>query len=122
MLVSYIDLLLIMMVLVDIEKLEILLGENIFVVKELCGVMVEFNCYEIEYDSFGGFILVCCWVMDDFKLVFNFFISDEFYDCCNDLNEMYNLIDDICFVDVCSKMYDVLLDYMDKICDLFCSY
>lgn len=110
------------MALVDIEKLEILSGENIFVVKELRGVMVEFNRYEIEYDSFGGFISVRCWVTDDFKLVFNFFISDEFYDRRNDLNEMYNLIDDIRFVDVRSKMYDVLLDYMDKIRDSFRSY
>lgn len=56
--------------------------------------MVEFNRYEIEHDSFGGFIPVRCWVTDDFKLVLNLFTSDELYDRRNDPNEMHNLIDD----------------------------
>lgn len=43
--------------------------------KEPRGVMVEFNRYEIEHDSFGGFIPVRCWVTDDFKLVLNLFTS-----------------------------------------------
>ncbi|MFP1497082.1 hypothetical protein ACLB1Q_22020 [Escherichia coli] len=66
-----------MMALADIEKPEILPGENILAVKEPRGVMVEFNRYEIEHDSFGGFIPVRCWVTDDFKLVLNLFTSDE---------------------------------------------
>ena len=56
-----------MMALADIEKPEILPGENILAVKEPRGVMVEFNRYEIEHDSFGGFIPVRCWVTDDFN-------------------------------------------------------
>lgn len=52
--VSHIDLLPTMMALADIEKPEILPGENILAVKEPRGVMVEFNRYEIEHDSFGG--------------------------------------------------------------------
>lgn len=84
--------------------------------------MVEFNRYEIEHDSFGGFIPVRCWVTDDFKLVLNLFTSDELYDRRNDPNEMHNLIDDIRFADVRSKMHDALLDYMDKIRDPFRSY
>ncbi len=84
--------------------------------------MVEFNRYEIEHDSFGGFIPVRCWVTDDFKLVLNLFTSDELYDRRNDLNEMHNLIDDIRFADVRRKMHDALLDYMDKIRDPFRSY
>lgn len=71
--------------------------------------MVEFNRYEIEHDSFGGFIPVRCWVTDDFKLVLNLFTSDELYDRRNDPNEMHNLIDDIRFADVRSKMHDALL-------------
>ena len=43
-------------------------GGNILAVKEPRGVLVEFNRYEIEHDSFGGFIPVRCWVTDDFKL------------------------------------------------------
>ncbi len=83
---------------------------------------MEFNRYEIEHDSFGGFIPVRCWVTDDFKLVLNLFTSDELYDRRNDPNEMHNLIDDIHFADVRSKMHDALLDYMDKIRDPFRSY
>ena len=113
--VSHIDLLPTMMALADIEKPEILPGENILAVKEPRGVMVEFNRYEIEHDSFGGFIPVRCWVTDDFKLVLNLFTR-------NDPNEMHNLIDDIRFADVRSKMHDALLDYMDKIRDPFRSY
>ena len=120
--VSHIDLLPTMMALADIEKPEILPGENILAVKEPRGVMVEFNRYEIEHDSFGGFIPVRCWVTDDFKLVLNLFTSDELYDRRNDPNEMHNLIDDIHFADVRSKMHDALLDYMDKIRDPFRSY
>ncbi|HCX6012273.1 TPA: sulfatase-like hydrolase/transferase [Escherichia coli] len=120
--VSHIDLLPTMMALADIEKPEILPGENILAVKEPRGVMVEFNRYEIEHDSFGGFIPVRCWVTDDFKLVLNLFTSDELYDRRNDPNEMHNLIDDIRFADVRSKMHDALLDYMDKIRDPFRSY
>ena len=67
---------------------------------------MEFNRYEIEHDSFGGFIPVRCWVTDDFKLVLNLFTSDELYDRRNDPNEMH----------------DALLDYMDKIRDPFRSY
>ncbi len=120
--VSHIDLLPTMMALADIEKPEILPGENILAVKEPRGVMVEFNRYEIEHDSFGGFIPVRCWVTDDFKLVLNLFTSDELYDRRNDPNEMHNLIDDAHFADVRSKMHDALLDYMDKIRDPFRSY
>lgn len=120
--VSHIDLLPTMMALADIEKPEILPGENILAVKEPRGVMVEFNRYEIEHDSFGGFIPVRCWVTDDFKLVLNLFTSDELYDRRNDSNEMHNLIDDIRFADVRRKMHDALLDYMDKIRDPFRSY
>lgn len=87
-----------MMALADIEKPEILPGENILAVKEPRGVLVEFNRYEIEHDSFGGFIPVRCWVTDDFKLVLNLFTSDELYDRRNDPNEMHNLIDDIPFL------------------------
>ncbi|MEN1487405.1 sulfatase/phosphatase domain-containing protein, partial [Pseudomonas aeruginosa] len=87
---------------------EILPGENILAVKEPRGVLVEFNRYEIEHDSFGGFIPVRCWVTDDFKLVLNLFTSDELYDRRNDPNEMHNLIDDIHFADVRSKMHDAL--------------
>ncbi|XPE67165.1 hypothetical protein ACNKHR_13080 [Shigella flexneri] len=46
----------------------------------------------------------------------------KLYDRRHDPNEMHNLIDDIRFADVRSKMHDALLDYMDKIRDPFRSY
>ena len=43
-------------------------------------VLIEFNRYEIEHDSFGGFIPMRALVTDDFKLVVNLFDTDELYD------------------------------------------
>ena len=84
--------------------------------------MVEFNRYEIEHDSFGGFIPVRCWVTDEYKLVLNLFTSDELYDRKNDQDELHNLIDVHEFADVRYRMHDAPLDYMDKIRDPFRTY
>src|SRR5690606_18718125 len=54
--VSHIDLLPTMMALAGIHQPAILPGENILAADAQRGVMVEFNRYEIEHDSFGGFI------------------------------------------------------------------
>ncbi|MDB8979390.1 sulfatase-like hydrolase/transferase, partial [Parabacteroides merdae] len=120
--VSHIDLLPTMMALAGIEKPQILPGENILAVEKPRGVMVEFNRYEIEHDSFGGFIPVRCWVTDDWKLVLNLFTSDELYDRRNDPDELHNLIDSPQLADVRCQMHDALLDYMDKIRDPFRTY
>ncbi len=90
------------MALADIEKPEILPGENILAVKEPRGVMVEFNRYEIEHDSFGGFIPVRCWVTDDFKLVLNLFTSDDLMTLHDHINGKYNY-------DRCYRFRNVLL-------------
>lgn len=84
--------------------------------------MVEFNRYEIEHDSFGGFIPVRCWVTERFKLVLNLFTSDELYDRVNDPDELNNLINRAEFADIRDKLHDDLLDYMDKIRDPFRTY
>lgn len=120
--VSHIDLLPTMMALAGIEKPQILPGENILTVEKPRGVMVEFNRYEIEHDSFGGFIPVRCWVTDDWKLVLNLFTSDELYDRRNDPDELHNQIDSPQLADVRCQMHDALLDYMDKIRDPFRTY
>jgi uncharacterized sulfatase len=91
--VSHIDLLPTMMALAGIHKPDILPGDNILAADAQRGVMVEFNRYEIEHDSFGGFIPVRCWVTDAYKLVLNLFTTDELYDRHNDPDEMHNLID-----------------------------
>lgn len=120
--VSHIDLLPTMMALAGIEQPQILPGENILNIEKPRGVMVEFNRYEIEHDSFGGFIPVRCWVTDDWKLVLNLFTSDELYDRRNDPDELHNLIDSPQLADVRCQMHDALLDYMDKIRDPFRTY
>ena len=120
--VSHIDLLPTMMALAGIPKPDILPGDNILNADTSRGVMVEFNRYEIEHDSFGGFIPVRCWVTDEYKLVLNLFTSDELYDRKNDPDELYNLINRPDFADVRCQMHDALLNYMDKIRDPFRTY
>lgn len=120
--VSHIDLLPTMMALAGIDKPDILPGGNLLDAAADRGVMVEFNRYEIEHDSFGGFIPVRCWVTDRYKLVLNLFTSDELYDRHADPDEMRNLIDDPQYATVCDELHDALLDYMDNIRDPFRTY
>ncbi|QCT19118.1 DUF4976 domain-containing protein [Jejubacter calystegiae] len=117
--VSHIDILPTMMALAGIEQPEILPGGNLLEAAQDRGVMVEFNRYEIEHDSFGGFIPVRCWVTNRFKLVLNLFSSDELYDRHADPQEMHNLIDDSRYAEQRNQLHDALLDYMDRIRDPF---
>jgi uncharacterized sulfatase len=80
-------------------------------------VLIEFNRYEIEHDSFGGFIPMRALVTDDFKLVVNLFDTDELYDRRNDPDEMENLIDRPDFAVVRNDLHDRLLRRMDEIRD-----
>lgn len=120
--VSHIDVLPTLMALAGIPRPDILPGENVFDADPARGVMVEFNRYEIEHDSFGGFIPVRAWVTDTFKLVINLFTSDELYDRHNDPDEMHNLIDDPRYAGQRNTLHDQLMDYMDHIRDPFRSY
>lgn len=120
--VSHIDVLPTMMQLAGITPPDILPGGNIVDISGDRGVMVEFNRYEIEHDSFGGFIPVRCWVTDRFKLVLNLFTSDELYDRHEDPQEMRNLIDDPHYAAQRDALHDELLNYMDYIRDPFRTY
>lgn len=120
--VSHVDILPTMMTLAGIHQPDILPGENILSATQERGVMVEFNRYEIEHDSFGGFIPVRGWVTHRFKLVLNLFTSDELYDRQQDPDEMHNLIDDPAYAQQRDILHDQLLDYMDKIRDPFRTY
>lgn len=120
--VSHSDVLPTLMALAGIDKPAILPGESVFDAQPQRGVMVEFNRYEIEHDSFGGFIPVRGWVTDGYKFVLNLFTSDELYDRHNDKNEMHNLIDNPDYADIRNTLHDQLMDYMDKIRDPFRSY
>ncbi|KGT94374.1 hypothetical protein NG99_09485 [Erwinia typographi] len=120
--VSHIDLLPTLMALAGIEQPAILPGGNIMQAEGDRGVMVEFNRYEIEHDSFGGFIPVRCWVTSRFKLTINLFTSDELYDRHADPEEIHNLIDHPDFAAERNQLHDALLDYMERIRDPFRSY
>ena len=124
--VSHIDLLPTLMNLAGIEKPDILSGGNLLEIAEQPnknrGVMIEFNRYEIEHDSFGGFIPVRGWVEDDYKLVINLLGTDELYDRKNDPEEMVNLIHNEQYSDQRNRMHDSLLQHMDFIRDPFRSY
>ncbi|WP_413728841.1 sulfatase-like hydrolase/transferase [Sodalis sp. RH19] len=85
-------------------------------------VMVEFNRYEIEHDSFGGFIPMRAWVTNDLKLVINLFDDDELYDRRNDPEELINLIGRDDYAERRNALHDSLVDYMDSIRDPFRSY
>lgn len=124
--VSHIDILPTLMKLANIEKPDILPGGNLLTIDDALnadrGVMVEFNRYEIEHDSFGGFIPVRCWVNANYKLVLNLFTSDELYDRRTDPDEMHNLIESAIHEENRNQIHDTLLDYMDNIRDPFRSY
>ena len=123
--VSHIDILPTMMHLAGIAQPEMLPGRELLSVIEqdaARNVMVEFNRYEVEHDSFGGFIPVRCWITPEFKLVINLFTSDELYDRNQDKNELNNLINDSEYAIIRDRLHDELMDYMDAIRDPFRSY
>ena len=124
--VSHIDLLPTLLRLAGANPPPMLPGGNLLAVANGAeterGVMVEFNRYEIEHDSFGGFIPVRAWIENDYKLVLNLLTSDELYDRQRDPDELHNLIDDPAHAAIRDVMHDRLLDYMDHIRDPFRSY
>lgn len=121
--VSHIDILPTLMHLAGITVPDMLPGRNILDLGDSeDGIMVEFNRYEIEHDSFGGFIPVRCWVESDYKLVINLLSTDELYDRKNDEDELVNLIDNQDFAHIRDRLHDSLLAYMNRIRDPFRSY
>ena len=116
-LVSHIDLLPTMLDLAGLDVPPILEGESI--VPLLQGVedpdravYLEFQRYEIEHDSFGGFQPVRCVVRGPYKLVLNLLHSDELYDLEQDPAELHNLIDVPEHAAVRDELHDCLLDWM----------
>jgi uncharacterized sulfatase len=116
-LVSHIDLLPTMLELAGLDVPPIMEGRSI--VPLLRGeenpekeIVIEFNRYEIEHDSWGGFQPVRCIVSDHYKLVINLLHSDELYDLETDPAEVTNLIDDPSCAQVRDGLHDRLLDWM----------
>ncbi len=116
-LVSHIDLLPTLLELAGLEIPPILHGESL--VPLLQGkedpdrdVVIGFERYEIEHDSWGGFQPVRCIVSDRHKLVINLLHTDELYDLQADPAEVNNLIDHPDYTAVRNSMHDRLLDWM----------
>ena len=115
--VSHIDLLPTMLELAGLGVPPILEGESI--VPQLQGThdpdrsaFIEFQRYEIEHDSWGGFQPVRCVVQGPHKLVINLLHTDELYDLDQDPAENINLIDDPDYADLRDRLHDRLLDWM----------
>ncbi len=75
-------------------------------------MVVTFQRYEIEHDSWGGFQPVRAIVKGQYKLVLNLLHSDELYDLERDPAEVCNLIDDPGVAGVRDALHDRLLDWM----------
>ena len=82
-------------------------------------VVVTFNRYEIEHDSWGGFQPVRCLVAGQYKLVINLLHTDELYDRKRDSAEVENLIDDPEYTHIRDELHTRLIDWMNKKRDPF---
>jgi uncharacterized sulfatase len=116
-LVSHVDLLPTMLELAGLEAPPILEGQSI--IPQLQGskdaeksIVMEFQRYEIEHDSWGGFQPIRCIVQGPHKLVINLLHTDEFYDLSQDPAELKNLIDHPSYVELRNRLHDRLLDWM----------
>jgi uncharacterized sulfatase len=78
------------------------------------GIVVTFNRYEIEHDSWGGFQPVRCLVAGQYKLVINLLHTDELYDRERDPAEVENLIDDPDYVQIRAALHARLIDWMNE--------
>jgi uncharacterized sulfatase len=123
-LVSHIDLLPTILELAGLEIPPIMQGQSL--VPLLGGqedldrsVIIEFERYEIEHDSWGGFQPVRCIVSGPYKLVINLLHTDELYDLERDPAEVVNLIQHPDYSATRDTLHDRLLDWMYKMRDPF---
>jgi uncharacterized sulfatase len=116
-LASHVDLLPTMLELAGLDVPPIMHGQSL--VPMLGGqedpdrsVVIEFERYEIEHDSWGGFQPVRCIVSGPYKLVINLLHTDEFYNLETDPAEVVNLIQHPDYGDARDTLHDRLLDWM----------
>ncbi len=82
-------------------------------------VVIEFNRYEIEHDSWGGFQPVRCLVAGKFKLVLNLLHTDELYNLEADPAEIDNLIENTDYTHIRYQLHAHLIDWMNEKRDPF---
>jgi uncharacterized sulfatase len=115
--VSHIDLLPTLLELAELPRAPIL--EGISLAPLLDGqedpgraAVIEFNRYEIEHDSWGGFQPVRSIVAEGFKLVLNLLHTDELYHLEADPAELHNRIEDTQLAPLRDALHDRLLEWM----------
>jgi uncharacterized sulfatase len=116
-LVSHIDLLPTMLELAGMDLPPILEGQSFVPMLEgqedtEKGIVIEFHRFEVEHDSFGGFLPIRCIVGGHCKLVINLLDTDELYDLKADPAEVTNLIEHPNYFAVRNTLHDALLDWM----------
>lgn len=125
-LVSHVDLLPTLLELAGLGVSPILEGRSILPLlsgaEEDRAVVLEFNRYEIEHDSFGGYQPLRCIIRGPHKLVINLLASDELYDLAADPAEMHNLIDSAPHTAIRDALHDELLNWMNENRDPFRGY
>lgn len=82
-------------------------------------VFMEFNRYEVDHDSWGGFQPIRCARNGRFKLVINLLSTDELYDLESDPQEMTNLIESEAHADIRDHLHAATLDWMGRTRDPF---
>ena len=122
-LASHVDLLPTMLELAGLPIPPILEGQSLVPLLngalEARDIVLEFNRYEIEHDSWGGFQPVRSIMRGDVKLVVNLLSSDELYNLRADPAELHNLIDDPVYAPIRDELHDRLLDWMNAKRDPF---
>jgi uncharacterized sulfatase len=83
------------------------------------GVVIEFQRFAVNHDSWGGLQPIRCLVDADYKLVLNLLDTDELYDRRNDPAELTNLIGAPAHAAARDRLHDRLLDWMGERSDPF---
>ncbi|MBI3973370.1 MAG: sulfatase-like hydrolase/transferase [Chloroflexi bacterium] len=82
-------------------------------------VFVEFNRFEVDHDSMGGFQSVRCASDGRHKLVINLHYTDELYDHQTDPHELVNLVDSPEHAAARDRLHDQLVGWMNRTRDPF---
>ena len=82
-------------------------------------IFIEFNRYEVDHDSWGGFQPIRCAYDGRCKLVINLLSTDELYDLQQDPQEMTNLIDSHDHAEIRDRLHAAILDWMGRTRDPF---